>query len=99
MLPLATHCHTHYHLHPFHFMLSKFKGLVAKQHPTNSVSEYLQRYMQLFQLPLGGVVLYNDVGLSLVPRRGGVGGESAWYTLFAHALNRHGIPWRLCSYV
>ena len=26
---------------------------------------------------------------SLVPRRGGGGGESAWYTLFSHALNRH----------
>ena len=25
--------------------------------------------------------------LSLVPRRGGGGGESAWYTLFAHAHN------------
>ena len=24
---------------------------------------------------------------SLVPRRGGGGGESAWYTLFAHARN------------
>ena len=31
--------------------------------------------------------------ISLVPRRGGGGGESAWYTLFAHALNCHGIPW------
>ena len=31
MLPLATHCHTHYHLHPIQF---KFKDLVAKQHPT-----------------------------------------------------------------
>ena len=36
---------------------------------------------------------------SLVPRRGGGGGETAWYTLYAHALNRHGIPWRPCSYV
>ena len=35
MVPLATHCHTHYHLHPFHFVLFKFKDLVAKQHPTN----------------------------------------------------------------
>ena len=26
-------------------------------------------------------------------------GESAWYTLFAHALNRHKFPWRLCLYV
>ena len=33
MLPLATKCHTHYHLHPFYFMLFKFKCLVAKQHP------------------------------------------------------------------
>jgi len=33
---------------------------------------------------------------SQVRRRGG---ESAWYTLFAHALNRHGILWRLCSYM
>ena len=23
--------------------------------------------------------------------------KSAWYTLFAHALNHHRIPWRLCS--
>ena len=34
MLPLATHCHTHYHLRPFHFVLFKFKDLVAKQHLT-----------------------------------------------------------------
>ena len=38
MLPLATHCHTHYHLYPFHFMLFKFKDLVAKQHSTNTVT-------------------------------------------------------------
>ena len=25
MLPLATHCHIHYHLHPFHFVLFKSK--------------------------------------------------------------------------
>ena len=36
MLPLATHCHMLYHLHPFYFVLFKFKGLVAKQHPTAS---------------------------------------------------------------
>ena len=30
MLPLGTHCHTHYHL-----LLFKVKDLVAKQHPTN----------------------------------------------------------------
>ena len=36
MLPLATQYHTHYHLHPFYFMLFKFKDLVAKQHPTNT---------------------------------------------------------------
>ena len=36
MLPLATHCHTHYCLHPFHFVLLKFKALLAKQHPTNN---------------------------------------------------------------
>ena len=30
LLPLATHCHTHYHLHPFHFI--KCKDLVVKQH-------------------------------------------------------------------
>ena len=35
MLPLATCCHIHYHLHPFHFVLFKFKQLVVKQHPTN----------------------------------------------------------------
>ena len=29
MLPLATYCHIHYHLHPFHFVLFKFKQLVA----------------------------------------------------------------------
>ena len=34
MLPLVTKCHTHYHLHPFHFVLFKVKDLVAKQHPT-----------------------------------------------------------------
>ena len=33
ILPLATQCHTQYHLHPFYFM---FKDLVAKQHPTSS---------------------------------------------------------------
>ena len=27
---------THYHLHIFHFVLFRFKELVAKQHPTNS---------------------------------------------------------------
>ena len=32
MLPLVTHCHTHYHLHPFYLMLFKLKILVAKQH-------------------------------------------------------------------
>ena len=32
LLPLATHCHTLYHLHPFHCM---FKDLVAKQQSTN----------------------------------------------------------------
>ena len=31
---LATHCHTHYHVHPFHFV--KFRDLVAKQHPTRN---------------------------------------------------------------
>ena len=36
MLPLATNCHTHYYLHPFHFMLFKLKDLVAKQQPTNT---------------------------------------------------------------
>ena len=30
LLPLATHCHIPYHLHPFHFI--KCKDLVAKQH-------------------------------------------------------------------
>ena len=35
MLPLATHCHMLYHLHPFHFVLFKFKDLGAKQHPTD----------------------------------------------------------------
>lgn len=33
LLPLATHSHTHYRLHPFHFMLFKFENVVAKQHP------------------------------------------------------------------
>ena len=32
MLSLATHCHIHYHLHPFHLVSFKFKDLVAKQH-------------------------------------------------------------------
>ena len=32
MLPLTTCCHTHYQLHPFHFMLFMFQDLVAKQH-------------------------------------------------------------------
>ena len=36
MLPLVIKCHTHYHLHPFHFVLFKVKDLVAKQHPTNT---------------------------------------------------------------
>ena len=35
MLPLVIKCHTHYHLHPFHFVLFKVKDLVAKQHPTS----------------------------------------------------------------
>ena len=34
ILPLATHCYTHYHLHSFHF---KFKDLVAKQHPKKAL--------------------------------------------------------------
>ena len=42
MLPLATQCHTHYHLHPFYFMLFKVKDLVAKQHPTSSGGHTLQ---------------------------------------------------------
>ena len=43
MLPLAIQCHTHYHLHPFYFILFEVKDLVAKQHPTNTLykSEYL----------------------------------------------------------
>ena len=36
MLPLATHCHTHNHLHPFYSVLFKYKVLVAKQHLTNT---------------------------------------------------------------
>ena len=40
MLPLATHCHTHYLLYPFHFVLFKFEDLVAKQHPT-SIHTYI----------------------------------------------------------
>ena len=35
MLLLATQCHTHYRLHPFYFMLFKFKYLVAKPHQTH----------------------------------------------------------------
>ena len=35
VLPVATCCHIHYHLHPFHSVLFKFKALVSKQHPTN----------------------------------------------------------------
>ena len=35
MFSLVTHCHIHYHLHQFYFMLYKFKDLVAKQHPTS----------------------------------------------------------------
>ena len=38
MLTLATCCHTHYNLYPFHFVLFKFKGCVAKRHPTNVVN-------------------------------------------------------------
>ena len=41
MLPLATQCHTHYHLRPFYFMLFKVKDLVAKQHPTNTTTVQL----------------------------------------------------------
>ena len=37
--------------------------------------------------------------ISLIPRCRGGRKKSTWYTLFAHALNRHGIPWWLCSYV
>ena len=37
MLPLATHCHTHYQLHPLCFVFFKFKNLVAKQHLTTYV--------------------------------------------------------------
>ena len=29
----------HYHLHPFHFVLFKFKDLVVKQHPTKLVHQ------------------------------------------------------------
>ena len=36
MLPLVTKCHTHLHLHQFHFVLFKVKNLVAKQHPTHT---------------------------------------------------------------
>ena len=36
MLLLVIKYHTHYHLHPFHFVLFKVKNLVAKQHPTNT---------------------------------------------------------------
>ena len=35
MLPPVIKYQTHYHLHPFHFVLFKVKDLVAKQHPTN----------------------------------------------------------------
>ena len=35
LLPSATHCHTHYPLHPFHFVFFKPKISVAKQHPTS----------------------------------------------------------------
>jgi len=31
MLPRPTYFHIHYHLNPFHFVLVKFEGLVAKQ--------------------------------------------------------------------
>ena len=34
-----TQCHTHYHIHPFYFMLFKVKDLVAKQHPTTAYSK------------------------------------------------------------
>ena len=41
MLPLATCCHIHYYLHPFHLVLLKFKNLAAKQHPDTNGTSYL----------------------------------------------------------
>ena len=38
LLLLITHCHTNHHLHPFHFVLFKFKDLVAKQPPIEPFS-------------------------------------------------------------
>ena len=35
MLSLTSKCHTNYHLHPFNFVLFKFKILVGEQHLTN----------------------------------------------------------------
>ena len=32
MLPQATHCHTHYHLHPFHFVGSHLSELQLSEH-------------------------------------------------------------------
>ena len=40
--------------------------------------------------------LFTDVRLVLTQQGLNL---STWYTLFAHALNCHRIPWRLCSYV
>ena len=41
--------HTHYHQHPFYFVLLKFKDLVAKQHPTASTCSWLMTRMSTEQ--------------------------------------------------
>ena len=46
MLPLATHCHNHYHLRPFHFVLflgSKFWLLSNIQHTHTHTRRYMLR--------------------------------------------------------
>ena len=49
---------------------------------------------------LGQTWTSSTLHISLIPRRRGRGRrKSAWYTLYAHALNRHRISWRPCSYL
>jgi len=44
---LATCCHAHYHPTHFHFVLIKFKDLVAKQHPAITLAALLVMHLLL----------------------------------------------------
>ena len=62
---LAIHCHIHYHLHSFHFVLLKFKNLVAKQHTMNSYAfkfvGYLINHWLPTQLKLHTLTLWHGI--------------------------------------